>query len=348
MGKIPGIYTSRTATARQVLLTVDSAVYLAGGKIIDGSQSRDPRNTGDVDVLRNGMILGKRTENDLFAPSIIGKMTASSSATETTLTVSTATGTELDRRIGAGGVFKVVGPPTRGGTVATRACSYSGTAAGGTITLASNSAVQEVQTGTPSAEPASGTYTISYNGETTDAIAYNAAVATIQAALDGLPNVTASDITVSDSSIQSGDAITYTFANTLGNVEMLTHNTALLLNSSAEQVNVTMAETTPGEITGNSTLGATFIADSLIMPADGSEHPLTILADQKYGLQVTEIKDRTTNVDVEFSPLIGGQIKSSQMVDYPDEQSLRTWLKETKLNAANAGRFRFDDDYDNR
>ena len=81
-------------------------------------------------------------------------------------------------------------------------------------------AVSEVQTATFSGEaPASGDFTITYDGETTAAIAWDADAAAIKAALELLGTVDADDIVVSGS-IADND-LTFTFADTLGDTPMI-------------------------------------------------------------------------------------------------------------------------------
>jgi hypothetical protein len=121
----PGVGTSRTHTPRQVLLGSTGARHLPVGKIIDGSKSRDPLNTGDLDVLRNGLPMGKITASGKYAPSVIGALTVAFTASQTMVTVSAATATEISRRIGSTGTFILTGPPAAAGTVADVTATYS-------------------------------------------------------------------------------------------------------------------------------------------------------------------------------------------------------------------------------
>ena len=76
----------------------------------------------------------------------------------------------------------------------------------------------EVQKLTVTGTATGGTYTLTYGGQVTDPIAYNADAATIQAALVALSTVNNGDITVSGS-LNSNP--TFTFANNLGDVGLL-------------------------------------------------------------------------------------------------------------------------------
>lgn len=123
---LPGVQTKRTATRRKVLLTDLGAVFHPGTAIIRGADSRDPTNTGDLDVLRAGMLMGLNSTTGKWAPSIIGTLsTAHTSNSATTMTLTAATAVELARRIGSSGTFKITGPPSAAGTLITDTITYS-------------------------------------------------------------------------------------------------------------------------------------------------------------------------------------------------------------------------------
>ena len=126
---LPGIGTTRTATPRHILVgDAAKAEYVPGGRMIAGASSRDPLNTGDLDVLRAGMVMGKITSGGKYAPSILGVLPSahdSDGTTKTTLTVSPATAVEINRRIGVSGTFNLVGPPDAGGIIASTTVTFS-------------------------------------------------------------------------------------------------------------------------------------------------------------------------------------------------------------------------------
>jgi hypothetical protein len=99
--------------------------YLPGGKLIDGTNSRDSGHTSYIHVLRAGLLMGKATSGGKYRPSILGVMTGAQVATDTSVTVSAAQATEIVRRVGATGTLRFVGPPTAAGTVATFTETYS-------------------------------------------------------------------------------------------------------------------------------------------------------------------------------------------------------------------------------
>jgi flagellar hook-associated protein 2 len=92
-------------------------------------------------------------------------------------------------------------------------------------------AVSEVQTLTLTAgNPNNGTYTLTYNGETTSAIDFDAGASVIQAAINALAHVNSGDITVTETGvagIADGDVI-FTFKDTLGDVSMILADDSLL------------------------------------------------------------------------------------------------------------------------
>jgi hypothetical protein len=121
---LPGIGAAITATPREILAgNAQLAQFIPGLHVIDGTKSRDPSNS-NTDVLRAGLLLGK-TSGGKYAPSILGALTSGVAASATTLAVSPATAVEMVRRLGATGTFKLVGPPTAGGTVATQTVTYT-------------------------------------------------------------------------------------------------------------------------------------------------------------------------------------------------------------------------------
>jgi flagellar hook-associated protein 2 len=109
----------------------------------------------------------------------------------------------------------------------------------------STSSVSEIQTVTlgtaPDNDPDGGTFTLTYRGETTADIAWGATAAEIQSALEALSTVNLDDITVSAS---IDDGVTFTFADTLGDVDLLMINSSL--TDGGVSVTANIAETTKG------------------------------------------------------------------------------------------------------
>lgn len=106
----------------------------------------------------------------------------------------------------------------------------------------------EVQTATITGTPTGGTFQLSYGGVASASIAYNAASATVQTALEGISTIGAGNITVSGS---AGGPYTITFKNALGggDVSLLTLSTNALTGGTTPSVNI--VETTPGVAAGS-------------------------------------------------------------------------------------------------
>jgi flagellar hook-associated protein 2 len=93
---------------------------------------------------------------------------------------------------------------------------------------------------------ASGTFTLTYDGQTTAAIARNASVGEVQAALEALSNVSVGDITVGGDQLTGNNGtMTFTFSSTLGDVNMLVIDSSNLTPS--DPSNWVMTEQTKGQ-----------------------------------------------------------------------------------------------------
>jgi len=138
---IPGVSSGRVTTARRLFVD-GSAKYIAQSIVINGSLSRDPLNTSNVDYLRPGLLLGRITATNLYRPSLIGVTTGSTIAAFTaitTITAAAATVTEVARLItvAAGNVnLTLTGPSSANGPIGN--LFFVATAASGTtITITS-------------------------------------------------------------------------------------------------------------------------------------------------------------------------------------------------------------------
>jgi flagellar capping protein FliD len=105
--------------------------------------------------------------------------------------------------------------------------------------------IAEVQTLTHPTAASSGTFTLTYEGETTAAISYNASTGTIQSALEALSNVNSGDITVSGTRLNQAGDTTFMFRDTAGDVSMISINSGNLTPSDTS--NYVFAEQTKGD-----------------------------------------------------------------------------------------------------
>lgn len=127
-GLVPGMprIGSRVNTAHRIIFrNGDWISDLAGGKMIDGTYSRDSGNTSDLNVLRAGLLMGKITSGGKYAPSIIGVSTGAVVVSATTITVSAAQAVELVRRVGSTGTFVMRGPAAANGFIQNETVTYS-------------------------------------------------------------------------------------------------------------------------------------------------------------------------------------------------------------------------------
>lgn len=128
----------------------------------------------------------------------------------------------------------------------------------------------EIQTATVTGSPTGGTFTLSFDGATTGAIAYNAAASAVQSALEALPNVTAGDVTVTGS---AGGPYTVTFSGNLGgtNVAAMTASGASLTGGTSP--GVTIATQTAGGSTASdgTEVAAGFLFSSTKVVSGGAD-----------------------------------------------------------------------------
>lgn len=138
---ITGRYTGRSIEPRQ-LFKSGVPSYFPSLASLDGAKSRDTTNSDNVALLRAGLLLGKITSGGKYAPSVLGVtgVLHDTSAVTTVMTLPATTVTEIARRIGTSGTFKIYGPPTAAGTVATETVTFSAIATATTITITATSA----------------------------------------------------------------------------------------------------------------------------------------------------------------------------------------------------------------
>ena len=110
----PRIGTERQVTHRTVSRQ-GMWDFLSNGATVKVTASRDPGNTEDIALLRPGLLMGKITSGGMYAPSALGITTAALTNSGTTVSAAAAVVTELVRRVGATGTFKLTGPPAAAG-----------------------------------------------------------------------------------------------------------------------------------------------------------------------------------------------------------------------------------------
>ncbi len=114
-------------------------------------------------------------------------------------------------------------------------------AEGTDLPTALTAGTSEVQTVTVTGAPTGGTFTLTYSGATTAAIAYNAAATAVQTALEALSNLVPGDVTCGGGPLPA-TPVTVTF-NGLGNVAQMTATGAFTGGTTPA---VAVTTTTPG------------------------------------------------------------------------------------------------------
>lgn len=118
-----------------------------------------------------------------------------------------------------------------------------------------SSSTNEVQTLTITGTPTGGTFTISYDGQTTATIAYNANAAAVQSALEALSNIEVGDVTCGGGGLP-GTPVTITFTGNLAgrNVSLMTADGSGLTGGSSPTAAIALT-----------TAGVGYISDSVFI-----------------------------------------------------------------------------------
>ena len=340
---LPGFSSERIAGHRTVWADAYTN-YLPGGVTFDGAKMRDPDNP-DYNAstnplgqyrLRAGLLIGKVTANSKWANSVLGTLNGALTGASTTVTfASAAQVTELVRRVGATGTFKVTGPPTAGGTVRTLTATYSGTSSTTATVTALGVSYQEDVRLSPAATggnlqltvmKADGTFVTTAN------IAWNATDATYLAAINSAldtatgaaGSIVASAISATDPDL--GFTLTYATATYAG-VTITPAKVALLPTTSNDWYVVPRTAGVDGR----------FVTGSLVQPTDGSE---TVRGFLPTGWELYMPEDST---DRYFSHVpTAGKVDGSNLLPWPADTALRQWVRD-QLNAY--GQFVFTEKY---
>lgn len=337
----PGISSQYTADSRVIWAGAERE-FKPGMHTINGTLSRDNLNTGNLDFLRAGLLMGKVTATGLYANSILG-LTGTAYASGTTLNVAASTAVEIVRRIGATGTFKVTGPDTASGTCRTVTVTYSAvnqSTGDVTITAIGADQVERIRFNIAStggnlqlnvAKP-DGTFV------TTGNAAWNATDATylaaINSALDTATGVVGGIVATAISATDTDLGITLTYSGT---------GYAGLAWRRAEVVVIPTTSTEALYEPVTVAVQRALVAGSLVRPTDGSETALTFI-NEGYPIKVTDAFGTSMNVD--FGPFpIGGQVLATNLINWPADTSTRAALM-AELNSTSGGRFSFTDRYE--
>ena len=157
----------------------------------------------------------------------------------------------------------------------------------------------EVQTVTITGGPTGGTFTLTYSGQTTAGIPYNASAAAVQTALENLSNIGVGDVVVTGGP-GPGTPYTVTFGGALAdtNVAQMTASGASLTGGTTPAVNVTTA-TAGGTAATNKAVG--ILRNSVDVGAAGALADVVlggiVKRDKIIGLDAQAISDLNGRVD---------------------------------------------------
>ena len=221
----PIVRTTQTGSATGTILneiqTIDTG-SLTGGILAESfSVTFSGQSTGAGSVFPSTTAAG--LEGQLEALSNLSSVTVTKSGQVFTVEFTGADGSANQPQMTVS---------TYNSSTATHNVTVTTTAASG-----SGSGVNEVQTVTITGTPTGGTFTLTYSGQTTSAIAYNASAATVDAALEALSNIGAGDVAVTGS---AGGPWTVTFSTALAatNVDEMTASGASLTGGSSQSISV--------------------------------------------------------------------------------------------------------------
>lgn len=144
--------------------------------------------------------------------------------------------------------------------------------------------VNEVQSVTITGTPTGGTFTLTYSGQTTGAIAFDADAATVDAALEALSNIGADDVTCTGGALP-GAAVTVTFTGALAGTDVaeMTADGALLTGGTTPAASVTT--TTAGGA------GSWADADTATMTINGKDVVVTMVGIETTTVVATALKE---------------------------------------------------------
>lgn len=331
----PGIGTALSAVRRNVSRNGALDFYPAGGAI-KGTKARDPGNSDTVLNLRPGLVMGKITSGGLWANSILGLTNGALAVGGTTLTVGAACVTELVRRVGATGTFKLTGPPTAAGVVKTLTVTYSA-ASGTSITITALGANQVEQINFNLASTAGNLQLRIQKPDGTFATTGNAAwnatdatyLASINTALDTATGVVGGIVATAISAVDPDLGIKLTYSGTgYAGLAWVPATVAVFPTTSTIATYLPVTTAVDGR----------FVTASVVQPTDGSETPLSIIPDG-FGLVIPD--DGTSDIDFAMIP-VAGTLDTAQIIDYPADASLKTWLR-TSLSTLAGGKWIFSD-----
>lgn len=250
VGTNDDVYTVTFAAALAATTVATMIVTLTSTKALIRT-TQAGATTGTVQNEIQTVDVGDTPAAGTFTLTLSGQTTASLSTGSTAAQIETAlealSNVESVTVTKGGNVFTVefVGIDGSANQAQMTASVYSGSLTSihnltTTIVTAAVNAVNEVQTVTLNGTPTGGTFTLTYSGQTTSSIAYNASAATVDAALEALSNIGAGDVVVTG---DAGGPWTVTFATALAATDVAEMTATSSLTGTATETLVTSTVT---------------------------------------------------------------------------------------------------------
>ncbi len=192
-----------------------------------------------------------------------------------------------------------------------------------TTTTQGVTATDEVQTISISGTPTGGTFTLTYSGQTTSGIAYDASNATIQSALEALSNLAPGDVTVTGSSFPTNTK-TITFGGTLAatNVSQITMNGSSLTGGTLPST-ASIVETTTGRSGLTSDLSVYWRLDETGARVD----EIASQSLNTYGVYPSSVTGLNSNNATRITTSIYLECAHSSYIEFRDNFSIAFWVK---------------------
>ena len=308
-----------------------------GSGVIDGSDSRDPGNTPNIDILRCGLLMARNATTPYqYAPWCNGVTTAAITGASTTINVSAAYATEIVRNIGSTGTFVLTGPSTAGTTALTnnaarqKTVTYSAVnTSTGDITVTALGAVNQSERIRFNIASSGGNLQLTVQKTdgtfvTTANAAWSATDATylgaINSALDTATGVVGGIVASASAGIDTDIELVLTYSGTGYAGKPWTPAVVAVLPTSSTSYSVQQLKTADGS----------FIAGSVISKAAYAV-PETFVVDTQ-GVQVRN--DGTTFYDTDWANVPdAGKVTFSALLPTVTDSELTAWIK-AKLKLA--------------
>jgi hypothetical protein len=335
----PGITAGPTVTYGQICGRAYQASDLlpGGGRIANISQ--DWLNTTDTNTLRCGLLMGiatSSTYNQLYRPSVIDATQGALANGGTSVTLTAAGAAGLVATQGTSGTFTLTGGIAANQVARSITITYSAAnTTTGVVTITSPTVNQVVTLGFTNSP--SGTFQLTiqdYLGvlQRTAPITYSATVATLISNMQTAINAVIPQVASTNQIVVGGTAVT---------AITLTYSGVNYTGLTFPAIGVDVGGLSAGNVSNITTTAAVngaFIAGSFVGPTDGSQVPVTVIADGS-GILMGGIG----GVNVDWSVILISQLLiSANILPYaPTDTGLRNFIMSSLNNGPGNYGFQF-------